>query len=78
MAPPKNPCGPGNSAKTPYANGEIEILGRPFALRLNELDSIGLLFCDNIELKYGFIEILFVVDPKIQIDVQTLWHCHKF
>ena len=62
----------GNSVKTPYASGEIGILGRPFALRLNELDSIGWLFHDNIKLKCGFIETLFALGPKIQVDVQTL------
>ena len=62
----------GNSVKTPYASSEIGILGEPFALRLNESDSIGWLFRDNIELKYGFITTLFAVDPKIQVDVQTL------
>ena len=70
--PPESNFGPGNSVKNPYANSEIGILGGPFALRLNESDSIGWLFRDNIELKYGFITTLFAVDPKIQVDVQTL------
>ena len=41
--------GPGNSVKTPYANGKIGILRGPRTLRLIESDSIGWLFRDNIK-----------------------------
>ena len=72
IRPPECNFLPGNSVKTPYANGKIGILRGRITLRLIESDSIGWLFRDNIELKYGPIQILFALDPKIQVDVQTL------
>ena len=72
MGRPQNPCVPGNSLISLTPTGILGIRGGPFALHLNGLDSIGWLFRDNIELKYGFIETLFAVDPKVQVDIQTL------